>query len=97
MFAFLNMAKGSCEPPYFVEIQYCGGQEADRPVVMCGKGVTFDSGGLCVKLCRPQTGTPMGDMAEKKGAMTGAAVVVGAVKALARLSIPINVIGKSME
>ncbi|CAH1389100.1 unnamed protein product [Nezara viridula] len=92
MFAFLNMAKGSCEPPYFLEINYCGGSETDRPVLLIGKGVTFDSGGICLKTCIPQETYTL-DMADYRGAMNGAAVVVGTIKSLARLGIPINVVG----
>ncbi|KAL1122887.1 hypothetical protein AAG570_003213, partial [Ranatra chinensis] len=81
--AFLSMAKGSCEPPIVLEIAYCGGAQDDRPVVLIGKGITYDSGGLCLR-----HGT---DMSEYRADMAGAAVIVATIKALASLSIPINV------
>ncbi|XP_014257114.1 cytosol aminopeptidase-like [Cimex lectularius] len=85
MTAFLAMARSSCDPPLFLEISYCGGSEEDKPVVLVGKGVTFDSGGLCLHPCRL--------MNEYKADMAGAAVIVGTMKALALLGLPINVTG----
>ncbi|KAK9508946.1 hypothetical protein O3M35_006376 [Rhynocoris fuscipes] len=81
--AFLAMARGSCDPPLFLELAYCGGQEEDKPVLLTGKGVTFDSGGICLKKCR--------GMDMYKANMAGAAVIVGAMRALAILGLPINV------
>lgn len=81
--AFLTMAKGSCEPPLFLELSYCGGGEGDKPVVLTGKGTTFDSGGLCLRPCK--------GMKEFRADMAGAAVVVGLLKTLATLGVPINI------
>ncbi|XP_014281594.1 cytosol aminopeptidase [Halyomorpha halys] len=81
--AFLTMSKGSCEPPLFLEMSYCGGGEGDKPVVITGKGVTFDSGGLCLRRCE--------GMNEFRADMAGAAVIVGLLKTLAALAIPINI------
>uniref|UniRef100_A0A023F9A5 Cytosol aminopeptidase n=2 Tax=Triatoma infestans TaxID=30076 RepID=A0A023F9A5_TRIIF len=81
--AFLAMARGSCDPPLFLELSYCGGQEEDKPVLLVGKGVTFDSAGICLKVCK--------GMDEWKADMAGAAVIVGAMRAIAILGLPINV------
>ncbi|KAK9499363.1 hypothetical protein O3M35_002411 [Rhynocoris fuscipes] len=85
MFAYLNIAQGSCEPPYFVELAYCGGSPDDKPVVLAGKGTTFDSGGICLKECE--------GMAEFRGNCAGAATIIGVMKAIAQYKLPINVIG----
>ncbi|KAL0269532.1 UNVERIFIED_CONTAM: hypothetical protein PYX00_007233 [Menopon gallinae] len=85
MNAFLAVAKGSCEPPVFLELGYCGGSPEEKPIVLIGKGITFDSGGLCLSACR--------GMDEMRADMSGAAVVVGVIKAAATLSLPINIRG----
>ncbi|BET02680.1 manganese ion Hypothetical protein [Nesidiocoris tenuis] len=85
MNALFNMAKGSCAVPYFLELTYCGGSDTEKPVVMVGKGVTFDSGGVCLKKCK--------GMDEYRADMGGAAVVVGALKAIAQLKVPLNIVG----
>ncbi|XP_066906539.1 cytosol aminopeptidase isoform X2 [Halyomorpha halys] len=85
MFAFLSISKGSCEHPLFLEIAYCGTQVDDKPVVFIGKGITFDSGGLCLKPCE--------NMSEYRADLAGAAVVVGLIRAIAQLSLPVNVMG----
>ncbi|XP_014241292.1 cytosol aminopeptidase-like [Cimex lectularius] len=85
MCAFLAMARGSYEAPLMLEMSYCGGSEDDKPVVLIGKGITFDSGGLCLKPCE--------GMAEFRADMAGGAVVIGVLKALAILGIPLNVTG----
>lgn len=167
--AFLSMARGSFESPLLLELNYCGGSEDDRPVVLVGmlrtwlpnkhdllkcpwmmgfesiragviwipdkfpdkslagknlekleipdnwkpgkagliwipdkfpdkfltallvsgKGVTFDSGGLCLKSCD--------EMAEFRADMAGGAVIVGVMKALATLGIPLNVTGTILK
>ncbi|KAL0880481.1 hypothetical protein ABMA27_002891 [Loxostege sticticalis] len=83
MQAFLAVAKGSCETPMFLECVYKGGKEGQAPVLIVAKGVTFDSGGLCLKQCRSMT--------ENRGSMAGAAVALAALKTLAELKVPINV------
>lgn len=50
MSAFLSIAKGSCEPPIFLELSYYGTDQSDPPVVLIGQGNTFDSGGICSKV-----------------------------------------------
>uniref|UniRef100_A0A0A9YBR0 Cytosol aminopeptidase n=1 Tax=Lygus hesperus TaxID=30085 RepID=A0A0A9YBR0_LYGHE len=83
MSAFLQVARGSCEPPVFVEMSYCG-LGGPNPIVLTGKGITFDSGGLCLKECR--------GMSEYRGDLAGAAVIVGVMKTIAMMALPIDVI-----
>ncbi|MCP0914102.1 leucyl aminopeptidase [Legionella sp. 27cVA30] len=83
MGALLAVAQGSQEPPKLIEISYKNGEGA--PVVLVGKGITFDSGGLSLK--------PADAMTEMKYDMAGAATVLGTLKACALLKLPINVIG----
>ncbi|XP_033252033.1 cytosol aminopeptidase-like [Drosophila miranda] len=47
--SFLMVAKGSCEPPIILEIAYCGTAPEDKPILLLGKGITFNSGGLCLR------------------------------------------------
>lgn len=84
MGAFLAISQGSPEPPKLIEIQYTGAGNA-APIVLVGKGVTFDSGGISLK--------PPAGMHEMKYDMAGAASVLGAVKACALMKLPINLIG----
>jgi leucyl aminopeptidase len=80
----LGVAAGSEEPPRFVILQYrCGGNSPTHALV--GKGVTFDSGGLSLK--------PTTSMEDMKSDMTGAAVVVATMEAVARLGLTINLVG----
>jgi len=83
----LGVAQGSDEPPRLVVLEHNGGGKA-RPIVLVGKGLTFDSGGISLK---PQEG-PLGPMWEMKNDMSGSAVVVGAVIVAARLKLPVNVV-----
>ncbi len=84
MGALLAVAQGSIEPPRFIEISYTGaGQQS--PVVLVGKGVTFDAGGISLK--------PAPSMEEMKYDMCGAASVLGTIKVCALLKLPLNVIG----
>jgi leucyl aminopeptidase len=90
MGAFLAVAQGSTEPACFIEITYKGNHHADKsfnsdPIILVGKGITFDSGGLTLK--------PGNAMDEMKYDMAGAASVLGTIKACAKLNLPINVIG----
>ncbi len=80
----LGVAAGSENPPAFVVLQYARAGETS-PIALVGKGVTFDSGGLSLK--------PSASMEDMKSDMTGAAVVVAAMQAVARLELPINVTG----
>lgn len=85
MEAFLAAARGSCEPPIFLETSYYGCDPDVSPIVLIGKGVTFNSGGLCLKSCNA--------MKHMRGDMAGAAVVVGVCRAASALQLPINIRG----
>lgn len=85
MGALLAVAQGSEQPPQFVILEYNGAKTEQKPVVLVGKGVTFDSGGICIK--------PAAGMEEMKFDMSGAASVLGTFKAITRLQLPINVVG----
>ncbi|KAK7790295.1 hypothetical protein R5R35_003874 [Gryllus longicercus] len=85
MGAFLSVAKGSCEPPIFLELSYYGASYDERPIVLVGSGVTYDSGGLCLK--HPK------ELVHMRGSMAGAAVVVATTRALAAMHMPINIRG----
>lgn len=85
MNTLLSVAKGSAEPCKFIELNYRGGNKSARPVVLVGKGVTFDTGGISIK--------PALEMDEMKFDMCGAASVLGTIKAAALLRLPINVVG----
>jgi leucyl aminopeptidase len=84
MGALLAVARGSVQPPRFVILEYNGGRAGQKPVVLVGKGITFDSGGISLK--------PGQDMWEMKGDMTGAAVVISAIITAARLRLPLNLV-----
>lgn len=86
MGAFLSVAKGSDEPPVFLEIHYTGSQNPnDPPLVFVGKGVTFDSGGISIK--------PSAGMDAMRADMGGAATICSAILTAATLKLPINLIG----
>ena len=83
MGAILGVARGSHEPPKFVILEYRGDSRAERPVALVGKTITFDSGGISIK--------PAENMEAMKGDMAGAAAVIAATSAIARLQLPIHV------
>ncbi len=85
MGSLLAVARGSREPAKLITLEYKGKRAASRPVALVGKGVTFDSGGISIK--------PAAAMDEMKFDMCGAASVLGTIKAIARLRLPINVVG----
>lgn len=82
MGSILSVGKGSVRPPRMLIVHYRGAGGA--PVVLAGKGITFDSGGISIK--------PGSGMWEMKGDMSGAAAVVGGVLSLARAQAPVNVV-----
>lgn len=85
MRALLAVGRGSVRPPRVVVLEYRGGG-ADGPLLgLCGKGVTFDSGGLSLK--------PSDGMKTMKADMAGAATVLAAMTAIAQLKLPVNVLG----
>lgn len=82
--SMLSVARGSAKPPRLVVLRHNGG-DADGPTFgLCGKGVTFDSGGLSLK--------PSDSMNGMKADMAGGATVLGAMLAIARLNVPVNVV-----
>ena len=85
MGSFLAVAKGAAEPLRFIVMRYNGAVGSQAPVVLVGKGITFDTGGISMK--------PAADMDEMKYDMSGAASVLGVFKALGELKPAINVVG----
>ena len=85
MNAFLAVASGSGQPPKLIVMEYRGGARQAAPVVLVGKGITFDTGGLSIK-------TPK-EMELMKFDMCGAASVLGALHAAALMKVPLNVVG----
>lgn len=85
MGSLLSVSRGSVEPARLIIMEYTGGSKKDRPVVLVGKGVTFDSGGISLK--------PGAAMDEMKFDMCGAASVLGTLSACAELALPINLVG----
>ena len=85
MGAFLSVAQGSAEPLRFIVLRYEGAAKDEAPVVLIGKGITFDTGGISIK--------PAADMDEMKFDMCGAASVLGTFRALAELQPALNVVG----
>jgi leucyl aminopeptidase len=84
MGAFLAVAKGSAEPPRLIVCEYRGANKSAAPICLVGKGITFDTGGISLK--------DPGAMDEMKFDMTGAAVVLGTLRAVAELQLPINLV-----
>ena len=85
MGAFQAVARGSEEPLRFIELRYSGAARTQAPVVLVGKGITFDTGGISIK--------PAPEMDEMKFDMCGAASVLGVFRALAQLQPAVNVVG----
>jgi leucyl aminopeptidase len=85
MGAFLAVARGSGEPPKLIVMEYRGGARGAQPVVLVGKGLTFDAGGISIK--------PALEMDEMKFDMCGAASVFGALRAAALMRLPLHVVG----
>ena len=85
MGSFLSVAKGSETPPQFIVIRHQGGKAGEAPVVLVGKGITFDTGGISLK--------PGEAMDEMKYDMCGAASVIGTMYATALMKLKKNVIG----
>jgi leucyl aminopeptidase len=85
MGSFLAVAQGSAEPPRFVVMHYQGAAKTEAPLVLVGKGITFDTGGISLK--------PGAEMDEMKFDMGGAASVIGTMRAVAQLKPKANVIG----
>ncbi|MCK4493509.1 MAG: leucyl aminopeptidase [Methylococcales bacterium] len=85
MHAFLAVSRGSVQPAKLICLNYQGANTQDKPIVLVGKGLTFDAGGISIK--------PSAGMDEMKYDMCGAASVLGTLTACAELDLPCNVIG----
>lgn len=85
MGSFLGVTQGSEEPPKFIIMQHLKGDKAQKPVVLVGKGITFDTGGISLK--------PGAEMDEMKYDMCGAASVLGTFRTIAEMDLALNVIG----
>jgi leucyl aminopeptidase len=85
MGALLSVSAGSKEPACLVVMEYKGNRATRKPVVLVGKGITFDSGGISIK--------PSPNMDEMKYDMCGAASIIGTMHAVAELNLPINLVG----
>ncbi|MCC6346773.1 MAG: leucyl aminopeptidase [Nitrospirales bacterium] len=81
MGAYLAVARGSAQPPKFIILEYKGGK--GNPVVLVGKSITFDSGGISIK--------PAEGMEKMKYDMSGGAAVLAVIKAAAELFLPVNI------
>lgn len=85
MGSLLSVTRGSIEPAKLIVMNYQGGDKDEKPVVLVGKGITFDSGGISIK--------PGAAMDEMKYDMCGAASVLGTMAAMTELQLPMNLIG----
>ena len=84
MGSFLAVAQGSDEPPRFIVMHYHGAAKGEAPIVLIGKGITFDTGGISLK--------PGAEMDEMKFDMGGAASVLGTMRAIGELQPKVNVV-----
>jgi len=85
MGSFLSVTQGSEQPPKLVTLEYYGADRKHKPIVLVGKGITFDSGGISLK--------PGAEMDEMKYDMCGAASVLGTMQAVAEMGLKVNVVG----
>lgn len=85
MGSFLSVTDGSDEPPRFIVLEYEQSQRKQKPLVLVGKGITFDTGGISIK--------PAADMDQMKFDMCGAASVLGVFRAIAELKTKLNLVG----
>ena len=85
MGSFLSVTRGSDEPPRFIVFEYRNAPKKAKPVVLVGKGITFDTGGISIK--------PAADMDQMKFDMCGAASVFGVFRAVAELKAAVNLVG----
>lgn len=84
MGSFLSVARGSDEPPVFLEMHYNNAPNT-KPIVFVGKGITFDTGGISLK--------PSSNMDRMRADMGGAANVLSTIFTLASKKAPVNIIG----
>ena len=85
MGSLLSVTQGSAEPAKLITLEYHGADKKQKPVVLVGKGITFDSGGISLK--------PGAEMDEMKYDMCGAASVLGTIQAIAEMGLKLNVVG----
>jgi leucyl aminopeptidase len=85
MGSFLSVTRGSDQPAKLITLEYFGADKKHKPIVLVGKGITFDSGGISLK--------PGAEMDEMKYDMCGAASVLGTLQAIAKMGLKINVVG----
>jgi leucyl aminopeptidase len=85
MGSLLAVTRGSREPAKLISIEYKGGEANAKPIVLVGKGLTFDAGGISLK--------PGAGMDEMKYDMCGGAAVLGTLQAAAQLNLPLNIVG----
>lgn len=85
MGALLSVSRGSEQPAKLITLEYRGGPANAKPIVLVGKGITFDTGGISIK--------PSEAMDEMKFDMCGAASVLGTLKACTQMELPVNVVG----
>ncbi|HZW24781.1 MAG TPA: leucyl aminopeptidase [Gallionella sp.] len=85
MGSFLSVTRGSDHPAKLITLEYSGGDKKQKPVVLVGKGITFDTGGISLK--------PGADMDEMKYDMSGAGSVLGTMQAIAEMGLKLNVVG----
>ncbi len=85
MGSLLSVSRGSRQPAKLITINYKGGTKDSKPIVLIGKGLTFDAGGISLK--------PAPGMDEMKYDMCGGASVLGTLQAAAQLQLPLNIIG----
>jgi len=85
MGSFLSVTRGSEQPAKLITLEYHGADKKQKPIVLVGKGITFDSGGISLK--------PGAEMDEMKYDMCGAASVLGTLQAIAELGLKLNVVG----
>lgn len=81
----LGVGSGSAEKPRFIILEYKGGKRGERPIVLVGKGVTFDTGGIHLK--------PAGSVEDMNLDMSGGSAVISTVTALAKLGVKKNIVG----
>ncbi|MGZ5620749.1 MAG: leucyl aminopeptidase, partial [Methylobacter sp.] len=85
MGAFLSVSRGSRQPAKLITLDYQGGEKNAKPIVLIGKGLTFDAGGISLK--------PGPGMDEMKYDMCGGASVLGTLLAVAQMQLPLNIVG----
>ncbi|MBI2470522.1 MAG: leucyl aminopeptidase [Planctomycetes bacterium] len=85
MGGILGVSQGSAQPPKFIILEYNGRAKNQDTIVFVGKGLTFDSGGICLKQAK--------DMDQMKSDMSGGAAVLGAIKAISKMKLPQHIVG----